>query len=68
MANQVDLLLLAHDERDIYDEEILILNAIHRNQTTDTFHLKYNRFSLQNTRERECISEFRFHKEGIPVL
>ena len=29
MANEVDLLLLAHDERDIYDEEILLLTAIH---------------------------------------
>lgn len=67
MANQVDLLLLAHDERGIYDEEFLPFCDL---QKSNNLHipLKYDRFSLQNTREHKWISESRFHIEDSPVL
>jgi len=67
MANQ-ELLLLAHFENVIDDEEFLLLYDLQKSNNLVLPYWKYDKFNLQQMQKDECISEFRFEKEDIPRL
>ena len=64
----MDLLLLAHNDNVINDEEFLLLHEIERSKNLDLPYWKYPRFNLQEMENDECISEFRFEKDDILTL
>ena len=66
MANQVDLLVLAHYDGAIDDEEFVLLFDFQKSRSLFLPYWKYDRFNLDHMNEDECISEFRFQKNDIP--
>lgn len=68
MASTSDLLLLAHDDDLINDEELLLLYDIQKSKNLCFPYWKYDRFDLGKMENDECKAEFRFEKEDIVVL
>ena len=71
-ADQEFCLLLAHYEGLIvmllYDEEVMLLYDVNSSKNLSLPFWKYDRFSLDNMENDECISEFRFEKEDLFLL
>ena len=61
-------LLLAHYEGLINDEEFMLLYDVNSSKNLSLPFWKYDRFSLDNMENDECISEFRFEKEDLFLL
>ena len=61
-------LLLNNVDRDIDDEEFLLLSDINKSDNLDLPYKNYENFDLDLLEDDECVSEFRFHKRDIPLL
>ena len=57
-----DVILLAHADHLIDDDEFLLLYDLNRSKNLDLPHHSYETFDLDSLSEDECKSEFRFHK------
>ena len=66
-ADQEFYLLLAHYEGLINDEEVMLLYDVNSSKNLIPSG-KYDRFSLDNMENDDCISEFRFEKEDLFLL
>ena len=66
-ADQEFYLLLAHYEGLINDEEVMLLYDVNSSKNLISS-WKYDRFSLDNMENDDCISEFRFEKEDLFLL
>ena len=66
-ADQEFYLLLAHYEGLINDEEVMLLYDVNSSKNLIPS-WKYDRFSLDNMENDDCISEFRFEKEDLFLL
>jgi len=55
-----ELLLLAHSENFLDDEEFLLLYDINSSKNPDFPYWQYDTFDLENLTEAECWAEFRF--------
>ena len=67
-ADQEFCLLLADYEGLINDEEVMLLYDVNSSKNLSLPFWKYDRFSLDNTENHECISEFQFEKEDLFLL
>ena len=63
-----DMLLLAHSEELINDEELLLLYDLNTSNNLDLPYWTYNEFDLDILTDDECRSEFRFMKNDIYFL
>ena len=61
-------LLIAFDDRTITDEEFLLLYDMNRSKNLDLPYEQYERFSLDDMEDDECLAEFRFRKRDLPLL
>ena len=60
-----DIILLAHADHLIDDDERLLLYDLSRSKNLDSPYHSYETFDLDSLSEDECKSEFRFHKRDI---
>ena len=60
-----ELLLIAHQDDDIDDEEFCLLYNINRSQNLDYPYWNYEPFQLDEMDDSECWSEFRFYQTDI---
>ena len=67
-ADQEFCLLLAHYEGLTSHEEVMLLYDVNSSKNLTLPFWKYDRFSLDNIENDECISEFRFEKESLFLL
>ena len=63
-----DILLLSHFQGLINDEELLLLYDLNRSTNLDLPYEYYDSFELDLLKNDECLSEFRFRKQDIPLL
>ena len=64
-------LLISHYEGLIDDEEFLLLYDMNMSNNLDLpyeAYLPYEQFTLENLEDDECVSEFRFRKNDLPLL
>ena len=60
-----DMILLAHADHFIDDDECLLLYDLNRSKNLDLPYHSYEKFDLDSLSEGECKCEFRFDKRGI---
>lgn len=60
-----DILLVAHSENLINDEELVLLYDLNTSNNIDLPSWSYNEFDLDMMSDDECRSEFRFLKNDI---
>lgn len=63
-----NVLLLYHDLGIIDDEELLLLCSSYESKNPDFPYDSFPDFNLEVMNEAECVAEFRFRKEDIPIL
>lgn len=63
-----NLLLLEHDEGLINDEELLLLYDLNMSDNLDLPYDLYPRFDFDELQNDECLSDFRFRKDDLPLL
>ena len=63
-----ELLLESHASGAIDDEELLLLMEEFTPKNPNFCHEQYNRLSLQDMNDDECLAEFRFKKRDLPLL
>ena len=63
-----ELILLAHQDNQIDDEEFILLYEDQEKRNLDLPYWKYEKFDLENMENDECVSEFRFEKDDIIEL
>ena len=61
-------LLYAFDDGLISDEECLLLYDLNRSTNLDFPYQQYPLFDLDDMQNDECLAEFRFHKNDLPIL
>lgn len=61
-------LLYAFDDGLISDEECLLLYDLNRSTNLDFPYEQYPLFDLDDMQNDECLAEFRFHKNDLPIL
>ena len=61
-------LLISHYEGLIDDEEFLLLYDMNMSNNLDLPYEAYEQFRLENLEDDECVSEFRFRKNDLPLL
>lgn len=61
-------LLLSHSDGLINDEELLLLYDINSSNNLDLPYDLYPHFNFDDLEDDECLSEFRFRKNDIPLL
>ena len=61
-------LLVGHFEGIIDDEEFALLYDINQSDNLDLPYDDYEEFDLEFMEDDECVAEFRFTKQDIPVL
>ena len=61
-------LLLAFDDDDISDEELLLLYDVNRSSNLDLPYDNYPPFDLEDMEDDECLAEFRVRKNDLPRL
>ena len=60
-----DMILLAHADHLIDDDEYLLLYDLNRSKNIDLLYHSYEKFDLDSLSEDECKSEFRFDKRDM---
>ena len=60
-----DMILLAHADRLIDDDQCLLLYKLNRSKNLDLPYHNYEKFDLDSVSEDECKSEFKFDKRDI---
>ena len=60
-----DLILLAHADHLVDDDECLLLYDLNRSKNLDLSYHSYEKLDLNSLSEDECKSEFRFDKRDI---
>ena len=60
-----DMILLAHADHLIDDDECLLLYDLNRSKNLDLPYQSYEKFDLDSLSEDECKREFRFDKRDI---
>ena len=60
-----DMVLLAHADHLIDDDECLLLYDLNRSKNLHLPYHSYEKFDLDSLSEDECKSEFRFDKRDI---
>ena len=60
-----DMVLLAHADHLIDDDECLLLYDLNRSKNLHLPYRSYEKFDLDSLSEDECKSEFRFDKRDI---
>ena len=63
-----ELFLLSHAHGILDDEELLILYEEYWPKNPDFCYENYERFSLDDMNDAECLAEFRFRKHDLPLL
>ena len=66
--NLQKLLLMSYDQGIIDDEELLFLYCSYDSKNPDFPYELYPDFNLDEMDEDECLAEFRFRKQDIPLL
>lgn len=66
--NTKDLLLLAHYDKLVDDEELLLLWDINTSGNPEYPYKSYEAFNLEDQDDAECKSNFRFEKQDISIL
>ena len=61
-------LLISHDDGVINDEELLLLYDLNRSDNLDLPYNSYPGFDFDDLEDDECLSEFRFYKNDLPLL
>ena len=61
-------LFLAHYENVISDEEFLLLFDVNRSTNPDLPYDLYDHFDFNVLENDECVTEFRFNKQDLPLL
>ena len=61
-------LLISHFQGVINDEEFLLLSHINKSKNLDLPYESYDYFDFDMLENDECLSEFRFRKQNIPLL
>ena len=63
-----DALLVSYDSSLIDDDEFVLLYDACRSKNPELPYQDYSRFCLEDMDEHECVANFRFKKNEIPVL
>lgn len=63
-----DILLISHFQGVINDEEFVLLYDLNRSTNLDLPYEYYDSFDFDLLENDECLSEFRFRKQDIPLL
>ena len=66
--NTKDLLLLAHYDKLVDDEELLLLWDINTSGNPEYPYKSYEAFNLEDQDDAECKINFRFEKQDISIL
>lgn len=66
--NTKDLLLLAHYDKLVDDEELLLLWDINTSGNPEFPYKSYEPFNLEDQDDAECKSNFRYEKLDISIL
>ena len=61
-------LLYAFNDGLISDKECLLLYDLNRSTTLDFPYERYPLFDLDHMQNDECLAQFRFHKNDVPIL
>ena len=60
-----DMLLFAHNDNLINEEEFLLLYDLNKSSNLELPYWSYDQFDLDLLTDDECKSEFRFHKKDV---
>ena len=63
-----NLLVESFDDGDISEDEFLLLYDANTSKNPDFPYDCYGSFDLNEMDDSECLAEFRFHKNDVPVL
>ena len=63
-----NLLVESFDDDDISEDEFLLLYDANTSKNPDFPYECYGSFDLNDMDDSECLAEFRFHKNDVPVL
>ena len=63
-----DILLFAHNDNLISEEEFLLLYDLNESNNLELPYWSYDRFDLDLLTDDECKSEFRFYKRDVHLL
>lgn len=63
-----NLLLESFDDDDISEDEFLLLYDVNTSKNPYFPYDCYGAFDLSEMDDSECLAEFRFHKDDVPVL
>ena len=63
-----NLLVESFDDDDISEDEFLLLCDANTSKNPDFPYDCYGSFDLNDMDDSECLAEFRFHKNDVPVL
>ena len=63
-----NLLVESFDDNDISEDEFLLLYNANTSKNPDFPYDCYGSFDLNDMDDSECLAEFRFHKNDVPVL
>ena len=63
-----DMLLFAHSDNLISEEECLLLYDLNKSSNLELLYWSYDQFDLDLLNDDECKSEFRFYKRDLYLL
>ena len=63
-----ELFLFSHAQGILDDEELLLLYEEYLAKNPDFSYENFERFSLDDINDAECLGEFRFRKPDLPLL